>query len=73
MGEGRCHRARSWVFHVPGRDGRREKMVNKHAAIVYVRLNASMVKQKKNLCGRLRGVLRRRDRSGGSSSIQIEC
>jgi len=30
-----------------GRDGRREKMVNKYAAIVYIRLNASMNKQKK--------------------------
>ena len=44
---GRCHRARSWVRHVPGRDGRREKMVNEYAAIVYMRLNASMIKQKK--------------------------
>ena len=32
--------------HVPGRDGRREKMVNKYATIVNVRLNASMIKQK---------------------------
>jgi len=31
-GEG-AHRARSWVLHVPGRDGRRDKMVNKYAAI----------------------------------------
>jgi len=28
-------------------DGRREKMINKYAAIVYMRLNASMIKQKK--------------------------
>jgi len=32
---------------LPGRDGRREKIVNKYAAIVYIRLNASMNKQKK--------------------------
>jgi len=35
------------VLHLPGRDGRREKMVNKYTAIVYIRLNASMIKQKK--------------------------
>ena len=46
-GRGRCHRARSWVLHVPGRDGRREKMVNKYGAIVYIRLNASMINPKK--------------------------
>jgi len=44
-GEG--HRACTWVLHVPGQDGRREKMVNKYAAIVYIRLNASMIKPKK--------------------------
>jgi len=44
---GGCHRARTWVLHVPGRDGRRGKMVNKCAAIVYIRLTASMIKQKK--------------------------
>ena len=43
----RCHRARSWVLHIPGRDGRREKLVDEHAAIVYIRLNASMIEQKK--------------------------
>ena len=36
------------MLHVPGRGGRREKMVNKYAAIGYIRLNASMIKQKKN-------------------------
>jgi len=46
-GRGRCHRARYWVLHVPGRDDRQEKMINKYAAIVYIRLNASMIKQKK--------------------------
>jgi len=46
-GRGRCHRARSWVLHVPGRDGRWEKMVNKYAAIVYIGLNAGMIERKK--------------------------
>jgi len=32
------HRSRSWMLHVPGRDSRREKMVNMYAAIVYIRL-----------------------------------
>ena len=36
--------SRSWA---PGRDGRREKMVNKYGAIVYIRLNASMINPKK--------------------------
>ena len=33
------------VLHVPGRGGRRGEMVNKYAAIVYIRLHASMNKQ----------------------------
>jgi len=35
---------RPWVLHVPGS---REKTANKYAAIVYIRLNAIMNKQKK--------------------------
>ena len=31
-----------------GQDSRREKMDNRYAAIVYIRLNASMTKQKPN-------------------------
>ena len=37
------------MLHVPGRDARWGKMVNKYAAIVYIRLKASMNKQKKKL------------------------
>jgi len=46
-GEGAATEPALGLLHVPGRDGRREKMVNKYAAIVYIRLNASMNKQKK--------------------------